>query len=143
IIHLIAMAGRAGVELSLNTFDAVSQETPVIANIRPSGEFLMEDLNDAGGSRALFNRLLPRLRGDCLTVNGSTLRENVAGAEVFDERVILPLDKPLSKAGATFILRGNLAPDGCVIKPTAAEPRLLKHVGPAGVFKDYPDLKRR
>jgi dihydroxy-acid dehydratase len=143
IIHLTAMAGRAGIELPLETFDAISQKTPVIASIRPSGEYLMEDFYDAGGLRALLNRLMPLLHGQCATVTGKTLKENVDGAEVFDAKVILPLDQPLARAGATFVLRGNLAPDGCVIKPTAAEPRLLKHTGAAVVFKDYPDLKAR
>jgi dihydroxy-acid dehydratase len=143
IIHLIAMAGRAGIKLSLERFDEISQRTPVIANIRPSGDFLMEDFYDAGGLRALLERIRTLLHVDCLTVTGRALGENIAGASVCNENVILPLDRPLSKAGATFVLRGNLAPDGCVIKPTAAEPRLLKHAGPALVFKNYADLKAR
>jgi dihydroxy-acid dehydratase len=143
IIHLIAMSGRAGVKLPLDTFDEISQRTPVIANLRPSGEYLMEDFYDAGGLPGLLNRMRELLHVDCLTWSGRTLGEEVAGATVCNDRVILPLDQPLSRAGATFVLRGNLAPDGCVIKPTAAEPRLLKHVGPAVVFKDYPDLKAR
>ena len=143
IIHLIAMAGRAGIKLPLEKFDAISQRTPVIANMRPSGEFLMEDFHDAGGLRALLNRIRHLLHVDCQTISGQTLGQQIDGAKVFNEKVILPLDQPLSKAGATFVLRGNLAPNGCVIKPTAAEPRLLKHTGPAVVFKDYPDLKAR
>jgi dihydroxy-acid dehydratase len=143
IIHLIALARRAGCELPLQRFDEISHRTPVIANLRPSGEFLMEDFYDAGGLLALLNRIRAMLQTNCPTINGKTLGENIEGAEVFDDRVILPIDKPLSHAGATYILRGNLAPDGCVIKPTAAEPRLLKHSGPAIVFKDYADLKAR
>ena len=143
IIHLIAMAGRAGIRLALEKFDAISQRTPVIANLRPSGEFLMEDFYDAGGLRGLLNRMRSMLHVDCVTVNGKTLGENVADAGVCDDRVILPMERPLSQAGATFVLRGNLAPNGCVIKPTAAERRLLKHAGPAVVFKDYADLKAR
>jgi dihydroxy-acid dehydratase len=143
IIHLIAMAGRAGIKLPLEKFDEISQKTPVIANIRPSGEFLMEDFYDAGGLCALLNRLRAMLSLNCRTVNGRTLGENIDGAKVFNENVILPLDKPLSRAGATFVLRGNLAPNGCVIKPTCAEPRLLKHTGPAVVFRNYADLKAR
>jgi dihydroxy-acid dehydratase len=149
IIHFIAMAGRAGIRLPLEKFDGISQRTPVIANLRPSGAYLMEDFYDAGGLLALLTRIQDRLRLDCLTVTGKTLGENLAAAkeagrsEVVDERVILPVDKPLSAAGATFVLHGNLAPQGCVIKPTAAEPRLLTHVGPAVVFKDYADLKKR
>lgn len=143
IIHLIAMAGRAGVKLPLDRFDEISHRTPVIANLRPSGEFLMEDFYDAGGLPGLLNRIKDLLHTDCLTCTGQTLGDAVAGATICNDKVILPLDKPLSKAGATFVLRGNLAPDGCVIKPTAAEPRLLKHTGPAVVFKNYPDLKAR
>jgi dihydroxy-acid dehydratase len=143
IIHLIAMAGRAGIKLPLDTFDAISQRTPVIANLRPSGEFLMEDFYDAGGLRALLYRIRDLLHLDALTCTGETLGQSIEGAAVFNDNVILPLDRPLSRAGATFVLRGNLAPDGCVIKPTAAEARLLKHAGPAIVFKDYADLKAR
>ena len=143
IIHLIAMAGRAGIKLPLDRFDEISHRTPVIANLRPSGEHLMEDFYDAGGLPALLNRIGHLLHRESLTVNGLSLGENVAAAAVCNDAVILPIDKPLSVAGATFILRGNLAPDGCVIKPTAAEPRLLKHAGPAMVFRDYADLKVR
>lgn len=143
IIHLIAMAGRAGFPLSLDRFDELSARTPVIANLRPSGQFLMEDFYDAGGLPALLNRLGPLLHSDCGTINGHTLGENIAGAEVINEEVILSLDRPLAAAGGTFVLRGNLAPDGCVIKPTAADPRLLKHSGPAVVFQNYADLKAR
>src|SRR5687767_2667209 len=115
IIHLIAMAGRAGIRLPLERFDEISHRTPVIANLRPSGEFLMEDFYDAGGLRALLDRIRGMLHAHCPTVNGRTLGENVAGAKVYNERVILPLDQALSKAGATFVLKGNLAPDGAVI----------------------------
>jgi dihydroxy-acid dehydratase len=143
IIHLTAMAGRAGVKLALEQFDAISQRTPVIANLRPSGEFLMEHFYDAGGLRALLNRMRGLLHVDAKTINGCTLGEQIADAQVFNDKVILPLDQPLSKAGATFVLRGNLAPNGCVIKPTAAEPRLLQHTGPALVFPNFADLKKR
>jgi dihydroxy-acid dehydratase len=143
IIHLIAVAGRVGVRLPLERFDAISHRTPVIANLRPSGEFLMEDFYDAGGLPALLNRIRHLLHLDCPTANGKTLGENIDGATVYNDKVILAPEKPLSAAGATFVLRGNLAPDGCVIKPTCAEPRLLKHAGPAVVFKNYPDLKAR
>ncbi|HEX8916463.1 MAG TPA: L-arabinonate dehydratase [Humisphaera sp.] len=143
IVHLVAMAGRAGLKLPLDRFDAISQRTPTVLNLRPSGEYLMEDFHDAGGTRALLNRIGPMLDLAALTVNGKTLGENVAGAAVINPKVILPVDQPLAKAGATFILRGNLSPNGCVIKPTAAEPRLLKHTGPAVVFENYADLKAR
>jgi dihydroxy-acid dehydratase len=143
IVHLLALASRAGVPLPLERFDELSRTTPVITNLRPAGEFLMEDFHDAGGVPALLARLRQLLTLDCLTVTGRTLGENIAGAEVIDERVILPLDQPLSQAGGTCVLRGSLAPDGCVIKPTAAEPRLLKHTGRAVVFESYPDMKAR
>jgi dihydroxy-acid dehydratase len=143
IIHLIAMAGRAGIKLRLERFDEISQRTPVIANLRPSGEFLMEDFYDAGGLRALLKRIGHLLHLESATVNGQTLGENIADAQVCNEKVILSPAKPLSAAGATFVLRGNLAPNGCVIKPTCAEPRLLKHSGPALVFRNYADLKAR
>jgi len=143
IIHLIAMAGRAGVKLPLERFDEISHRVPVVANLRPSGEFLMEDFYDAGGLRGLLNRIRGLLDVSCRTVNGRTLGENIDGAAVCNDDVIRTLDKPISQAGATFILRGNLAPDGCVIKPTCAEPRLLRHTGPALVFANYADLKSR
>ena len=143
IIHLLALAGRAGVPLSLDRFDALSRTTPVIGNLRPAGEFLMEDFHDAGGVPALLARLSHRIDRSCLTVTGQTLGENIAEAEVIDDRVIMPVDQPLSHSGGTFVLRGNLAPHGCVIKPTAAEPRLLRHTGRAIVFESYPDLKAR
>jgi dihydroxy-acid dehydratase len=143
IIHLIAMAGRAGIKLPLERFDDISHNVPVIANVRPSGEFLMEDFYDAGGLRALLTRITRWLDLTCPTANGKTLGENIAGAQVVNERIILPVDKPLAQAGATFILRGNLAPQSAVIKPTCAEPRLLKHSGSAIVFENYADLKAR
>jgi dihydroxy-acid dehydratase len=143
IIHLVAMARRAGVPLSIDDFDAISRVVPVIANIRPAGEYLMEDFHDAGGVRALLTRLREHLALECQTVAGVTLGEAIAGAEVLSEDVIRPIDRPLAQAGGTFVLRGNLAPDGCVIKPTAADPRLLRHTGPAIVFADYADLKAR
>jgi dihydroxy-acid dehydratase len=143
LIHVLALAGRAGVALTLDRFDALSRTTPVIANLRPAGEFLMEDFHDAGGVPALLAELRPLLNLDCLTVTGATLGVNIAAAEVIDDRVILPRDRPLSHEGGTYVLRGSLAPDGCVIKPTAAEPRLRAHTGRAVVFDSYPDLKAR
>ena len=143
IVHLIALARRAGVALTLDDFDRISRRVPVIVDLRPAGEFLMEDFHEAGGVPALLERLGDLVDRDCLTVTGRTLGENIAGAEVLDERVIRPLDRPLDRAGGTCVLRGNLAPDGCVIKPTAADPDLLVHVGPALVFRGYADLKAR
>jgi dihydroxy-acid dehydratase len=143
IIHLIAMAGRAGVPLDLDRFDALSRRTPVVGNIRPSGKYLMEDFFYAGGLRAAMTRIADLLSTDAITVNGKTLGENIAGAQVYEEDVILPRERPLSAEGGVAVLRGNLAPSGAVIKHTACEPRLLKHTGPAVVFKDYDDLAAR
>ncbi len=142
IIHLIAMARRAGVPLDLDRFDALSRETRLIANIRPSGKYLMEDFHYAGGSRALMNRMGAQLDLGCMTVTGATLGENIAGAKVLNDAVILPLDRALPQGGVA-VLRGNLAPDGAVIKPSAADPRLLRHTGPAVVFQDYDDMAAR
>ena len=143
IVHLIAMARRAEVPLTLDRFDEISHNVPVVANIRPCGEFLMEDFYNAGGLRALLQQIKSLLDLSAQTVNGQTLGEDIDGAEVIDDNVIRPLENPVNGAGATFVLRGNLAPDGCVIKPTAAEPHLLKHRGRAIVFDNYPDLKAR
>jgi dihydroxy-acid dehydratase len=143
IIHLIAMAGRAGVPLTMDRFDELSQRTPVIANLRPAGKYLMQDFYHAGGLPALLNRIGSLLDLTCRTVSGKTLGEDIAGAKIFNDDVIRPLDNPMSKVGGTFVLRGNLSPDGCVIKPTAAEPRLLKHTGPAIVFRDYNHMNER
>jgi dihydroxy-acid dehydratase len=143
IIHLIAMAGRAGVPLDLDRFDALSRRTPVVGNIRPSGKYLMEDFFYAGGLRAAMARIADLLHTDAITVNGRTLGENIAGAEVYEEDVILPRERPMSAEGGVAVLRGNLAPRGAVIKHTACEPRLLRHTGPAVVFKDYADLEKR
>ena len=142
IIHLIAMARRAGVDLALADFDAASRKVPVIANIRPSGDkYLMEDFYYAGGAPALMNRIREHLDLSAPTVNGRTLGANIDGAEVYDDDVIRTLDHPVYREGALAVLKGNLAPNGCVIKPSACEPRLLKHTGPALVFDDYPSLK--
>ncbi|MFV1996361.1 MAG: dihydroxy-acid dehydratase, partial [Verrucomicrobiales bacterium] len=145
IIHLIAMARRAGHPLELDRFDEISRKVPVIANLRPCGDHLMEDFYDAGGLPALLTRLgqAGLLELSCPTVAGTTLGENIEGAEIFDEDVIRSLEKPISGAGGTYVLRGNLAPEGCVIKPTAADTKLLTHRGKAVVFSDYGDLKAR
>ncbi|MEM1277320.1 MAG: dihydroxy-acid dehydratase, partial [Pseudomonadota bacterium] len=115
---------------------------PVIANIRPSGEtYLMEDFYYAGGLRGLMSRLTDRLHLDALTVTGETLGQSLEGAEVFNEDVIRPLDNPIYPEGSLAVLTGNLAPDGCVVKPAAMEPRLQVHEGPALVFDTYPEMK--
>jgi dihydroxy-acid dehydratase len=141
MIHLVAMAGRAGVEVSLQDFDDFAQKVPVIANLRPSGQWLMEDFHIAGGIRGLLSRLEPLLHLDERTVTG-TLRDALEGAAVYNDDVIRPLDKPIAASGGTAILRGNLAPKGCVIKPPAAEPRLLQHTGPAIVFDTYDEMTK-
>jgi dihydroxy-acid dehydratase len=143
IIHLVAMAGRAGIKLDLKTFDELAQRTPMIANLRPSGQFLMEDFYYAGGLKALLRELGDLLDLDCLTVAGTTLGENIQQARVSNSEVIRSLDNPVAEKGGTAILYGNLAPGGAVIKPTAAEQRLHQHTGPAVVFKDYNDLAAR
>jgi len=143
IIHLIGMSRRAGHAVTLDDFDAASRKVPVIANIRPSGEkYLMEDFYYAGGLRGLLERLRGHLHTGARTVNGRTIGENIAGAEVYDGDVIRPLSNPIYAEGALAVLRGNLAPDGVVIKPSACAPRLLQHTGRALVFDDYPSLKR-
>jgi dihydroxy-acid dehydratase len=142
IIHLIAMARRAGRDIGLDDFEKASRNVPVIANIRPSGDtYLMEDFFYAGGLRGLMGRLREKLHLDALTVTGHTVGENVADAEVYNDDVIRTLDKALYQEGALAVLKGNLAPDGCVIKPSACEPRFFKHTGPALVFDDYPSMK--
>ena len=143
VIHLIAMAGRAGIELRLDRFDELARSVPMLANLRPTGAYLMEDFYYAGGLRGLLNEIAPLLRGDCRTVNGKTLGENIAGAKIHNTEVIRTREKALAQTGGLAVLRGNLAPDGAVIKPLAAESRLLAHTGPAVVFKDYPDILAR
>ncbi|MGH9882624.1 MAG: dihydroxy-acid dehydratase, partial [Pyrinomonadaceae bacterium] len=143
IIHVVALAGRAGIELNLKKFDEISQRTPMIANLRPSGEYLMEDFYYAGGLKALLKQLGELLDLNCLTVSGHTLGENIKLAQVWNTEVIRPLDNPVAAKGGTAVLYGNLAPNGAVIKPTAADPNLLQHTGPALVFKDYNDLAAR
>ncbi len=143
IVHLPAIAGRAGVELPLSRFDELSRRTPLIANLRPTGRYQMEDLFYAGGIPAVLNRLLPLLQGEALTVTGRTLAENVAEAAISNAEIIKSLDAPLQSEGGLSILRGNLAPDGAVIKHAAASPHLLAHRGPALVFADVADLRAR
>jgi len=143
IIHLVAMSRRAGHAVTLDDFDAASRRVPVIANIRPSGEtWLMEDFYYAGGLRGLLQRIREHLHTGALTVNGRTLGENIEGSEVHDDDVIRPLSNPIYAEGALAVLRGNLAPDGVVIKPSACAPHLLQHSGRALVFDDYPALKQ-
>lgn len=140
IIHLIAMAGRAGIHIGLDDFDHVAREVPVTANLRPSGAYLMEDFYYAGGLPAFLSTLAGKLDLTARTVAGGTLGDAIAGARVVNDDVIRSLANPISSAVGTAVLRGNLAPDGCVMKPSAADPRLLKHSGPALVFRDYDEM---
>ena len=141
MVHLVAIARRAGVPISLKDFDEVASRVPVIVNLRPSGKWLMEEFHIAGGTRALLSRLKPMLHLDARTVTG-TMGEAIADAQVYDDDVIRPLNNPIAASGGTAILYGNLAPDGCVMKPPAADPRLLKHTGPALVFDSYDEMNK-
>ena len=142
MIHLIAVAGRAGIPLTLDRFDAISRATPVLVDLKPSGKYLMEDFYYAGGLRGLMTRMKDLLDLSQRTVTG-TLAQSIEGAAIYNDDVIRPLDNPLYPEGGTAILKGNLAPNGCVIKQTAADKRFHTHRGPAVVFEDYPDLSRR
>jgi dihydroxy-acid dehydratase len=142
VVHLIAMARRAGVSLTLDDLDALGRVTPLIANVRPSGKhYLMEDFYYAGGLRALMAQLAERLDTSALTVTGKSLGEGLAGAKVYNDDVIRPLTNPVYHEGSLAVLRGNLCPDGAVIKPAACDPRFYNHEGPALVFDSYPDMK--
>jgi dihydroxy-acid dehydratase len=144
VIHMIAMARRAGHAIGLDDFDAASRCVPVIANVRPSGDkYLMEDFYYAGGLLGLLSRLKPLLDLDQMTVTGRNWHAELQDAAVYNDDVIRPLDNAIYNEGALAVLRGNLAPDGCVVKPSAAQEKFLKHSGKAVVFNDYPDLKAR
>jgi len=143
VIHLTAIAGRLGMRLPLELFDRISAETPFLLDVKPSGRFQMEEFFDAGGLPALMKELEPLLDGSALTISGVSLGENIAEAEVLDREVIRPLAEPLHSEGGTVILRGNLCPDGAVIKQTAASPHLLQHRGKAVVFTSIDDLFAR
>jgi len=142
IIHVVAMARRAGIALDMERFDVLSREVPVLANVRPSGKYLMEDFFYAGGLRALMAGMKEKLDLSCITVSGRTVGENIEGAKVHIPDVIHSLDNPVYGQGATAVLRGNLAPRGCVMKPAAAEQRFLKHRGKAIAFEDYNHMAR-
>jgi dihydroxy-acid dehydratase len=142
-VHIIAMARRAGVDLTLDHLDAIGREVPVLANLFPSGDRLMEDFHYAGGLPALMSRIKPHLFLDQRNVNGKTLGENLEGVQVLDDAVIRPLDKPVSANGALAVLRGNLAPDGAVMKASAASPKFFKHRGRAIVFDEPGEMNRQ
>jgi L-arabonate dehydrase len=141
VVHLIAIAGRLGVPLALNDFDAISRRTPWIANVKPSGEFLMEDFYYAGGLPAVMKEIPHLLHGEALTVTGKTIRENLERAECHRREVIRTAAEPLYAEGGTVVLYGNLAPDGAVLKQTAASARLLRHRGRAYVFENYQQMR--
>jgi dihydroxy-acid dehydratase len=143
LIHVIAIAGRAGIPLELDRFEALGRETPYLVNMRPAGQYLMEDFHYAGGMAALIEGMRPLLHMDARTCTGRTLGENVAGSRIHLPDVIRTPDDPIQPEGGLRVLRGNLAPDGAVIKANAADPRLLQHTGRAMVFDDYNDMAAR
>jgi dihydroxy-acid dehydratase len=143
VVHLLAMAGRAGVKLPLSLFDELSRTTPVLVNLKPAGEYLMEDFYYAGGVPAVLKEMASLLNTDVPTVDGRPLGELIAGAEVHDRAVIGMLDRPFHQEGGLVVLSGNLCPNGAVLKQTAATPELLVHSGRAVVFEDYPDFLAR
>ncbi|MGU3400033.1 L-arabinonate dehydratase [Brucellaceae bacterium D45D] len=143
VVHLIAMARRAGVNLTLDDLDALGRVTPLIANVRPSGtDYLMEDFFYAGGLRALMKQIEDRLDLDVMTVTGRSMGENLEGAKVYNDDVIRPLANPVYHEGSLAVLRGNLCPNGAVIKPAACDPKFHVHEGPAMVFDSYPQMKK-
>jgi dihydroxy-acid dehydratase len=142
IIHVVAMARRAGIPVDMERFDQLSRQIPVLANVRPSGKYLMEDFYYAGGLRAMMQKLREKLDLSCMTVTGKTLGENIEGAKVHIPDVIHSLNDPIYAEGATAVLKGNLAPNGCVIKPAAADKKFLKHRGKAIAFENYNHMMR-
>jgi len=142
IIHVVAMARRAGIPVDMEKFDQLSRQVPVLANVRPSGQYLMEDFYYAGGLRALMQNLRAKLDLSCITVTGKSVGDNIEGAKVHIPDVIHSMNDPVYAEGATAVLKGNLAPNGCVIKPAAADKRFLKHRGKAIAFEDYNHMMR-
>jgi dihydroxy-acid dehydratase len=143
VIHLVAIAGRLGITLPLGLFDEISQKTPMIVNLKPSGRFLMDHLFRAGGLPAVMRELGDLLQQDCLTVSGKSLGEHIKAAECFDRNVIGTLSKPVFPSGALVVLKGNLVPSGAILKASASNQRLMNHSGPAAVFDDYHDMLAR
>jgi dihydroxy-acid dehydratase len=143
VIHLLAIAGRIGVDLTIDDFDALSARIPLIANLQPSGSYFMEDLYYAGGLPVIIKELLPHLHKDCLTVNGKTIAENAGSAECFDENIIAPVEKPFNTMSGVVVLKGNLCENGAVLKPSAATAPLMKHTGKSVVFEDIDDYKTK
>jgi dihydroxy-acid dehydratase len=143
VVHLLAIAGRIGVPLTLDDFDRLGSTLPLLVNLMPAGEFLMEEFFEAGGLPVVIQELREHLHMDALTVNGHTHAENTRTAQCWDRSVIRPLAQPLREQAGLAVLRGNLAPDGAIIKPSAASPRLQTHTGRAVVFEDYDDYHAR
>jgi dihydroxy-acid dehydratase len=143
VVHLLAIAGRLGVILTLDDFDRIGSRTPLLVNLQPSGKYLMEDFYRAGGLSAVFNQLINLLNPKAITVTGKSLTSTIGDGEILDPEVIKTIDKPLQKEAGIAVLRGNIAPLGAVIKPSAASPKLLKHSGPALVFENIEDFHAR
>jgi L-arabonate dehydrase len=143
VIHLIAIAGRLGVKLTIEDFDRLASELPCLVNLQPSGEFLMEDFCYAGGLPVVMKEILPLLHGNVVTANGKTVAENVGSAQNWNPQVIKTVEQPFKAKAGIAVLKGNLAPRGAVIKPSAATPALMKHTGRAVVFEDIEDFHTR
>lgn len=143
VIHLLAIAGRIGVDLTIDDFDGFSANIPLIANLQPSGSYFMEDMYYAGGLPVVMKELLPHLNKECITVNGKTIEENVTKAECFSEEIFASIDKPFNTMSGVVILKGNLCENGAVIKPSAATAPLMQHTGKAVVFENIDDYKAR
>ena len=143
MIHLIAIAGRLGVQLELDDFDRLASELPCLVNLQPSGKYLMEDFCYAGGLPVVMKEIAQHLHTDVVTANGQTVGENIADAQNYNPEVIKPLDAPFKDKAGIAVLRGNLAPRGAVIKPSAATPALMVHTGRAVVFEDIDDFHAR
>ncbi len=143
VVHLLAIAGRVGAEFALEDWDRLGRDVPCLVNLMPSGRYLMEDFYYAGGLPAVIRELGTLIHGDALTVNGRTIGENCAEAPCYNREVITPIDRPFKPHGGIVVLRGNLAPDGAILKPSAATPELMRHRGRAVVFEDIDDFKAR
>jgi len=143
VVHLLAIAGRLGLDLTLNDFDRVGSRIPLLVNLQPAGKYLMEDFYRAGGLGAVFSQLSQVLNSEAITVTGKSITSTIDDGEIFDPEVIKTFDAPLQKEAGIAVLRGNIAPLGAVIKPSAASPALLKHSGPALVFESYEDFHGR
>ncbi|ASZ12101.1 dihydroxy-acid dehydratase [Chitinophaga pendula] len=143
VLHLLAIAGRIGVPLTIDEFDHLSAQVPLIANLQPSGSYFMEDLYYAGGLPALMNEMLDYLDGSCMTVNGKSIRDNVKNAVNHNSEVIANVESPFSKQSGLVVLKGNLCEEGAILKPSAASPHLTQHTGRAVAFENIEDYKLR